>query len=1138
MRSGVAVEGRPEQRLDCNARKPEGGTFPFIPGESCVTVSMFSIPSLGFFSSPSVASVNFKTDTVNGLARLYTEHVPSSDHRYYASILCHFQSASHLFDTFSIKDARAVRDHQPDNFKTLIDLLIAHLQSLKADESFAVPEHAPQGLGALGQWMAAPLSPLASAFGVGGDPRSSIKAPRDRQKEALNCARLLTRLLPVLMESGGTSTPRPGSTFCSPLEENILWSPRAPVVALTPAYQRQEMAAQDGNASFPDREGLGDTTEDQFVIEDEDAEDDESSLASPRKQRKDPLTTPDEAQLQPEASQQTKSSVHQPAAEQIISLCIDYLFFPGFTLPALATDEDQLGPDGSRVHYAIWEQGIGASIGLEGVTRQHISNRIDFVRLLLAVFSKSAYVPPARQMSFQDRALEYACTALSRTVTLPLLCSLLNTACKASHAGAWNVPLVGSSHNEAEAGVEALRALCLQLIVVLLEWETKETIPPAPPATGSSPEASSSSRPQNIRSISTISTSSTVAPSSPGTNQFGYWLSKLHRAADLDLLSSSLFTLLRPANSALMSLPIPRSSALGTTSSSHGVYLHSGEAMTLMWRLLRSNSKFRQFVLDDSVRAPVLLATLLGHAVLGKDSPTSHGLVRLALFILQDVSAQPAFVGQICKIGSTNKCKLPPKLSALSNGASSCADVLISASYTLLTTRGMGSSGLGIYPVILITLANSSSQMKALSIPSATRLGLLLSQFSNPSFLLADEGHPRCLYFLLETINGVLAHQVQSNHNLVYAVLGKDREVSRLRRFTLRRALAEIRRKSGLGAGAAAAPLPARSASQTSSVSLSSPGDALTTPQSETAPDPASHTTFTDTSTTDVPPLPSEKALGKARQYSSDQIDKPAPAADTTATPTPGEDEDEWVSQLDDGELYAAAAQVGRNGFVAMDDWVSSWAPNLPLGPLVTLHTGLLPEMEVLCSSEAVANRSDANQRLMAWLREKDLAVLLNATTSAMGGTAAGGGTDDAAAQGTVRPFRWTEQVSIWLLSYIWGAIYVAHLPYALWPPEAMKLFYLVVQPTTQQKTVPAVERQSGASSSLNPVEMVTSAFGAFGFGAASASNSPTQQGSSRTDREQPTKGPGPGPPEASSEQAQTQRSDATASERQHGVSV
>lgn len=1085
---------------------------------------MFSLPSLGLFSSPAAASISFKTDKANGLARLYSEHVPPTDHRFYASILAHFHSAPHLFDTFSIKDARAIRDRQPENFKALVQLLTAHLDSLKSDPQFAAaPDHATTGLAAgLGKWVSAPLSPLTT--GLTGSYRgqsSAAAAPRDRTREALNCARLLTRLLPVLMEDSGKVGQLPADTFASPLEEELLWSRKPSQIASQ--LQADPLAGQASSDSVtaPQAETVGDQTEDQFVIED-DEDDDRSenvSLSSPQKQRKDPLNGGNSSSEETAKPSIEESAEHLPTlAEKLLALCVDFLFFPGFTLPFLPDDDDHNStPDGFRVHFAIWEKGIGSSVGLEGTTRQHVAHRVELLRLLLVLLSKSVYVPPPAQKAFRDRALEFACTSLSRTVTLPILCSLLNSACSPDSASGWNLPVLGGgASSEGEGGKETLRALSLQLLAVFFEWQ-----PVAKDASGTLDASSDSGlkRPEPSRNLSTASGLSSTQPTTLGANQFSYWLSKLHRVSDLDLLSSSLFNLLRPAANTLLSLPIP-----GASSNFQGVYLHSPEAMTLLWHLLRSNAKFRAFVLDDSVRAPVLLATLLSHALLGKDSPPSHGIVRLALFVLQDVSAYPAFAKHISKVGSAAKCKLPSKFSALANGSSSAADVLISSSYTLLTTKGMGTSGLGVYPVILITLANCSTHFLSLSIPSATRIGLLLTQFSSPSFLLADEGHPRCLYFLLETINGVLLHQARANHNLVYTVLGKNRELARLRRFTLRRALAEVRRRSGLSKLSANAPSASALSSPAAEIGGSS-GSPLraggttggkSTPVAQSKPegdhDPTSENAGEGKAEQEdgAPKVPSEKALGKARRASDTKIDKPEaegmassssntpsarPVPTTPQRPSDADDEerDEWVSKLDDGELYAAAAQVGRNGFVPMEDWVSSWATNLPLAPLVQLHEGLFAEMELLCSSEAVANRNDADQRVLAWLREQDVAALFR-KGKASGGLGSDGDENDQQAAmppAQTRPFRWTEQVSIWLLSYIWGAIYVTHLPLAVWPPEGMKLFYLVNQQTQQAQKAGAQGGGGGgggiiassASAIANPFGVVTSAFNAFGFG-------------------------------------------------------
>ena len=53
-----------------------------------------------------------------------------------------------------------------------------------------------------------------------------------------------------------------------------------------------------------------------------------------------------------------------------------------------------------------------------------------------------------------------------------------------------------------------------------------------------------------------------------------------------------------------------------------------------------------------------------------------------------------------------------------------------------------------LYPALIITLSNAAPYFKNLSIVASNRLIQLFTSFSNPLFLLADEGHPRLLFFM------------------------------------------------------------------------------------------------------------------------------------------------------------------------------------------------------------------------------------------------------------------------------------------------------------------------------------------------------------------------------------------------------
>lgn len=123
----------------------------------------------------------------------------------------------------------------------------------------------------------------------------------------------------------------------------------------------------------------------------------------------------------------------------------------------------------------------------------------------------------------------------------------------------------------------------------------------------------------------------------------------------------------------------------------------------------------------------------------------------------------------------------------------------------------------------------------------------------------------------------------------------------------------------------------------------------------------------------------------------------------------------------------------------------------LPLKPLLEVYRKLLPGMETVCASEVVANKGDADQRAMAWLREQ---ALDNAVPD----------------KGAIvpRPFRWTDQVEIWLASYIWGAAYCLQQSYAIWPADTVRLFYLVQPPPEARR--PSASLSASASPRLPSV--------------------------------------------------------------------
>lgn len=75
----------------------------------------------------------------------------------------------------------------------------------------------------------------------------------------------------------------------------------------------------------------------------------------------------------------------RPLGEELVDTLIDLLFCIGFTLPYSEKSK-------SRIPYAIWQKGVGCNSSMSS-SKELDSNRIEILRLLLTMSSKSLYMP-------------------------------------------------------------------------------------------------------------------------------------------------------------------------------------------------------------------------------------------------------------------------------------------------------------------------------------------------------------------------------------------------------------------------------------------------------------------------------------------------------------------------------------------------------------------------------------------------------------------------------------------------------------------------------------------------------------------------------------------------------------------------
>ncbi|TGZ84459.1 hypothetical protein EX30DRAFT_313048 [Ascodesmis nigricans] len=335
-----------------------------------------------------------------GVFRLSEEtNIPASD-AYWESFWTLPDTAEDVFTLFSATDIRRARDLHIENIETLVLALTSRLFFLRTHKGFPYDIDAPG-------------------------------------KHALNCIRVLTRVLPFIYEKEELEE----------WQQRFFWGKRR---------QRRGRGLQQGQ-----------TTE---VIFDE---------ADPNR---------DEYDGDGEGGGgETEFEDAPPLMEALIDCLIDLLFYAGFTLPP--------GKHGESVTYAIWESGVGCKMSA-GSTKDGDANKSEILRLLLAIMSKAMFMPASVLPVKGERALTYmaappdlalnpdltasqreamgpeltAVVNKKKKIVLSVLCSLLNTTLNYNQPS-WGLPY---DHVVLSDPRQVLVTYSLQLLLVLLLYPVPE----------------------------------------------------------------------------------------------------------------------------------------------------------------------------------------------------------------------------------------------------------------------------------------------------------------------------------------------------------------------------------------------------------------------------------------------------------------------------------------------------------------------------------------------------------------------------------------------------------------------------------------------------------------------------------------
>lgn len=844
-------------------------------------------------SEPS-PKAKFQTSRETGIPRLYAErHVPVADRRYWVQFTTLFDSDADVASMLTVNDLRRAAADAPENLVNLVEVLVMHLESLVDDPEFApVPQRTTGGFAAL-------LAPRGATA-----PRDG----RDRAREVLNCCRVISRVIPVVYEALPTGD-------APSLEQLVLWMPRARAKAQSTDERAERASAA---ADTPDGE-----RDDQFILTDGD----ESILSVSPAARSTNLPADGADGL-------GRAEANVTVGHSLLDTLVELLFHSGFTMPWTDEQLDTDATDISRVHFTIWEAGIGCPVDLEGTTQAYVVHRVEVMRCLLVLLAKAMYVSAPEQRSTRNIALEHVACELERPAVLAFLCSMLNTISNYRQADGWLPESIvgGDAERDAQA------SMCAQLLSVLL------TCP------------------------------------APG-NLFAFYLAKLYRESDLAFLSSGLGKIFGTCMARTRGAF--QISAAGARTFALPVEEHVSELLPVLWVLLRENAQYRRFMVENRPHALHLVAWLLFVALSNKTEYAAQGQMRLAVLLLQDITAERELCVHLSTSGSAAALELPARL--VRTQGTLAVDVLIEGVYSLLAS---GEFTAGLHAPLMATLMNTAPYWRNVSVSAAARLEQLLTRCSSPSYLLAAEGNPRVLCILLDALSRVVQYQYSENVQVVYVLVRAHRVFERLRMFDLDAALESLQRARKFLGEEASAPATPNEARQGISERENSGGSADAQPGTAEA-DSSADTVRVDAHSSET------KAEGSTE------------SAEPDSAPTP------------------AAVPLGRSGFIPTHEWVAAWRAALPLGVIDAALAELVPPIEHLCAHEGLANNANADECLLAYLREQNLVGVLPPPVP-------------------LEPARvaWNANGDVWLQSYVWGIVYLVGMrPFDTWSETHTRFF-------------------------------------------------------------------------------------------------
>lgn len=257
-----------------------------------------------------------------------------------------------------------------------------------------------------------------------------------------------------------------------------------------------------------------------------------------------------------------------------------------------------------------------------------------------------------------------------------------------------------------------------------------------------------------------------------GFNIFRVLLARINNGMDLNTMYRGFVRLLKNKYESKTTL-LP---------TSHARLECHQELLILLWKTLEENPLFLDFILTRCDVCELVVPICYLMYVSRKDS-AYVGLIHICTFILMKLSGERSFG---VSLNRPFRTKLPCDLPLFSG---SHADLV---SITLHKIIVNGSCRLlPLYSCFLTIVCNFSPYWRSMSLVASVKLVNLFELFSSPKFLYSSERAYKHLALLLEIINNIIQYQYNGNQHLVYAIVRRKDSFGKLVGLTLPKAISQ-----------------------------------------------------------------------------------------------------------------------------------------------------------------------------------------------------------------------------------------------------------------------------------------------------------------------------------------------------------